>query len=390
MKARWGVERLPAVDGYGRIFLNSARSMTRTRIPGLICAAVLCGILVAGLAPFGRPRNSVTWLENRNGLHFGGFSTVLSSTPFPSSAGAEDPACSLEIWLQPGSTTAANSIVSFSTPENPLQLVVHQYHSTLILKRQSPGDPHRTETIGIDGVFRQNKAVFVAITSGSQKTSIYVDSTLAEAFPRFHFGKDCAGELVVGTSPVSNERWSGQLLGLAIYQRELSAEQVNQHYGTWTTTGRPAISENENAIAVYSFDERSGNIVHNAIQPGIDLNIPKRYSLLHPVFLEPFWKEYKPGRSYWWDVTENVVGFLPLGFFFCAYWSSVRPIKHPALATVVLGFAVSLTIEVLQSYIPIRASGTTDLITNTLGSLLGAQLFSARSARRLLAKIYPA
>ncbi|MGA8145119.1 MAG: VanZ family protein [Candidatus Acidiferrales bacterium] len=364
--------------------------MIRTRIPGLICAAVLCGILVAGLAPFGRPRNAVTWLENRNGLHFGSYATILSSAPFQTAASPETPACSLEIWLQPGSTTAANSIVSFSTPENPLQLVVHQYHSTLILKRQNPGDQHRTETIGVDGVFRQIKPVFLAITSGPQRTSMFVDGTLAESFPRVHFGNDCAGQLVVGTSPVGNDRWSGQLLGLAVYQRELTAAQVNQHFATWTTTGRPELSGIENVKALYLFDERSGNIAHNAIQPGIDLNIPKHYSLLHQKFLEPFWKEYKPGRSYWWDVIENVVGFLPLGFFFCAYWSSVRPIKHPALATVVLGFAVSLTIEVLQSLIPIRASGTTDLFTNTLGTFLGVQLYSVRSVRRLLARIYPA
>jgi VanZ family protein len=364
--------------------------MIRTKIPGLICAAVLCGILVAGLAPFGRPRNAVTWIENRNGLHFGTYATVLSSTAFPSSSVAEDPACSLEIWLQPGSTTGANSIVSFSTSENPQQIVVHQYHGTLIVKRQTPGEPRHTETIGVEGVFRQIKPVFVAITSGAQKTSIFVDGALAESFPRFHLGKDCAGELVVGTSPVWNERWSGQLLGLAIYQRELTAPQVNQHYRTWTTTGRPEISENENATAVYLFDERAGNIAHNAIQPGIDLDIPEHYSLLHQVLLEPFWKEYKPVRSYWWDVIENVAGFLPLGFFFCAYWSSVRPIKNPALTTVVLGFTVSLTIEVLQAYIPVRSSGTTDLFTNTLGTFLGVQLYSVRSARRLLAKLYPA
>ena len=32
---------------------------------------------------------------------------------------------------------------------------------------------------------------------------------------------------------------------------------------------------------------------------------------------------------------------------FFAYWSAVRPMKHPVLATVALGLAVSLTIEVL-------------------------------------------
>jgi glycopeptide antibiotics resistance protein len=80
---------------------------------------------------------------------------------------------------------------------------------------------------------------------------------------------------------------------------------------------------------------------------------------------------------------------MPLGFVFVAYWSAVRPIKHAVLVTTLLGFAVSLTIEVLQSYIPSRDSGTTDLITNTLGTFLGAKLYDLKFARVLLARIYP-
>jgi VanZ family protein len=362
--------------------------MARKKLPGLICVAVLFGILIAGLAPFGRPRNAVTWLENKNGLHFGGYATVLSSGTFQTPAESEAVACSLDIWLQPGSINAANTIVAFSTPENPLQLVLHQYRSTLILKRQGRGKQRRTETIGVDGVFRQTRPTFITITSGAQKTSMYVDGTLAESFPRFHFGSDCAGQLVIGTSPVGNERWSGQLLGLAIYEGELTSPQVFPHYESWTTRGQPDLSGNEHARAVYLFDERRGNIVRNAIPSGIDLHIPEHYSLLHQKFLEPFWKEYKPGRSYWSDFAENVAGFIPLGFFFVAYWSSVRPIKHPALTTVALGFAISLTIEILQSYIPIRSSGTTDLLTNTLGTFLGVQLYATQPARNMLSKFY--
>jgi VanZ like protein len=59
--------------------------------------------------------------------------------------------------------------------------------------------------------------------------------------------------------------------------------------------------------------------------------------------------------------------------------SSVRPIKHAVLTTVLLGFTVSLTIEILQSYLPTRGSGTTDLITNTFGTFIGVKLYASKT-----------
>ena len=329
----------------------------------------------------------MAWLGNENGLRFGGYGTIWSSGAFLMAGSQDEASCSLEIWLQPGLTSDSNTFLAFSTPENPLQLSLHQYLSNLILERENRGDQHRTGVIGIEGTFHQIKPVFVTITSGTQETAMYVDGALARAFPGFRLGKDFNGRLVIGTSPVATDGWPGQLRGLAIYYRELTAEQVLKHYETWTTQGMPELIGNERMVALYLFSEHAGSIVHNAVRPGIDLYIPKRFSLLHQVFLKPFWREYEPGWGYWRDIVLNVIAFIPLGFF-CSYWSSVKPIIRPALAATVLGLAVSLTIEILQSYLPTRSSGTTDLFTNTLGTFLGVRLYSSKAARTLLARVH--
>ncbi len=148
------------------------------------------------------------------------------------------------------------------------------------------------------------------------------------------------------------------------------------------------MSASDEALAVYLLDERTGNVIRNAVQPGTNLYIPKRYTLLREKFLEPFWKEFKNGRSYWDDVVVNIAGFIPLGFIFCAYWSYVRASKHAAWIAVITGLVTSLTIEILQSYLPTRASGMTDLFTNTFGTFLGARFCASKYSRDLLSKIY--
>jgi glycopeptide antibiotics resistance protein len=96
---------------------------------------------------------------------------------------------------------------------------------------------------------------------------------------------------------------------------------------------------------------------------------------VHEKFLEPPWQEFHNDWGYWKNVLINIGGFIPLGFFFYAYLAIAKRSDLPALTTMLLGAAVSLTIEVLQAYLPTRDSGMTDIITNTLGSGFGVMLY---------------
>ena len=363
---------------------DPSKSVIELRILGVLCAFVFCGILVAGLWPFHAPVNQVTWLRKANGLRFGRHGTALSFGTFETPSSKDEASCSLEIWMQPRLSDDSNTLLGFYTPGKPMQFSLHQSEADLALRKGSPNEHVQAKgaaIVYVDEIFRSRKRLLIAITSGTEGTRIYVDGMLAKTAPQFRIStRDFTGQLVLGTSPVVNDTWSGQLRGLAIYKRELTADQVARHFETWTTKGRPDLGQNDQVVATYLFDEHQGRVVHDRGGSGIDLYIPQEYAIVHEKFLEPPWMEYYTGWSYWKNVGINIGGFIPLGFFFCAYLTSERQLSRPALVTVILGAVVSITIEVLQSYLPTRDSGMTDIITNTIGTVLGVVLYRWKAA----------
>ena len=71
----------------------------------------------------------------------------------------------------------------------------------------------------------------------------------------------------------------------------------------------------------------------------------------------------------------NVGGFIPFGFCLCAYLSGRLTWASATTSAILIGFAASFVIEYLQAFLPTRDSDTTDVMTNTLGSILGALLY---------------
>ncbi len=361
------------------------------RVLAVTCAAILCSILLVGLWPLTPyPKNKVAWLENENGLRFGHYGTILSADAFKPTDVEGGAPCSLEIWSKPGLINDSNTMLAFYSPEQLVSFSMHQSTDDLLFQRQNRNWQGRVSDVHIyvDDVLRQGTATFITLTASAQGTAIYVDGALAKS--SLHFGlssRDFAGQLVVGTSPVDNQSWSGDLLGLAIYDRMLTSTEVLEHFNSWTKNGRPAISEKEGATALYLFDERARSVIHNQVRSAPDLYIPDHYLIVRQTLLEVPWKEYHPGWGYYKDVLINIVGFIPLGFVFCAYFSSVMHLKRTQLITILLGFTVSLTIEVLQGFIPIRASGMTDVITNTLGTTIGAMVFRWKITQTIFSRV---
>jgi hypothetical protein len=357
---------------------------------GGACIAICLLILTLGLWPFHAPQNAVSRLKDGDGVQFGDYGAIISSGAFEAPGAKRKSFCSLEICLQAALPDNQGTILSFYDPLQPPGLSLHQSGSDLLIEfvERNPPSKARTNRIYIDGVFRKLAPLFLTISSDISGTSVYLNGTRARHAPQVYLrAEDCTGRLILGDAPLQQNTWQGQVRGLALYYSGMLPEVVLRHQKSWAKDGRPTLAQEEDPVGLYLFDERTGSTVHNHAGLGSDLTIPSTYTVLDQIFLEPFWEEFNMSWGYWKNALKNVIGFVPVGFCFYAYLSEVRRSRNAVLWTVLLGLALSLSIEVSQAFLPTRQSGTTDIITNTLGTWIGAVAY--QPAMSLFIRVFP-
>jgi VanZ family protein len=150
----------------------------------------------------------------------------------------------------------------------------------------------------------------------------------------------------------------------------LIEQEVSQHYHGWKNSGE------EGLVAFYPLDEGFGQWGYDRAGRH-NLFIPPRFEVLQKTILTPLWKDFRLNRSYLTDILTNILGFIPFGFFFSAYLRIKKPrsIYQLFFITILFAGCMSLTIELVQGYLPTRSSQLTDVIMNILGTAIGVALF---------------
>jgi hypothetical protein len=365
--------------------MTKPSSPPASRILPALCVLLTGGLLFAGLVPFNPfPRNRLTWAPGGQGLHFGDHGVAYTSAPLDPPQAPGDSYCSLQIRLQPEWSYSDNSgtIVNFYTPQLPWRFRLMQWHDELLIRRDYFDAQHHLKTaeLELQHAFLREEPVFITIVAGPKGTGTvaYRDGVVAGSSSRLGLScADFAGQLVLGESPILDNPWHGTLFDFSLSRWDapamppagspVPASAARQLEFKNTTDGK-------NTFAHYAFSEGAGKSIHSADASAPDLQIPKSFVVLHKEMLLPPWKEL-PDKLTVRDIAINIAGFIPFGFLFHAYLVFHRPSRHAAWIAVLGGFAISLTIEVLQAYIPSRTSGMLDVFTNTLGTYLGVVLF---------------
>lgn len=165
--------------------------------------------------------------------------------------------------------------------------------------------------IGLGNALPDGEVQFITLSSDSEGTAIYMNGKLAKFFPKFSLISEnqlTNGQFILGNSSNGRNPWTGNIFGLAIYNRLLREDEVFRHYQAWVKHGSPSLSENESFAQLYLFDEHNGTLVHNHAGQQHDLLIPPSFHVLYKTILKLPWRQFRLSVSYFTDLIVNVAG----------------------------------------------------------------------------------
>src|ERR1700737_85334 len=373
--------------------MSKPKSLSAADLPlPFACILVVSTLFAAGLLAFNPfPRNQVAWLDTGRGLQFGDHGVVISKQSFQLSRLNRKSFCTLAIRVQPAAfPNGSGTLLGLYTPEDPSQFRLMQWGDVLLIRKDyRDAEKHlKTAEVDLDHAFQAGEPVSFTITSNPDGSVAYRNGIRSAGITRMGLScADFAGQLVLGDSAVLDNSWRGNILDLVIYDRELTPKEIASEYASWNADQTiQELARDEHVVAHYSFTEGSGRNVHG--QPGSapDLYISETFKVPHKKMLMWPWEE-SPDKLTLRDLSINIFGFVPFGFVFAAYLILNRNVAHATMVTILSGAAISLTIEILQEYIPGRDSGILDVITNTFGTFLGVLLFSWAPMQGLTRKL---
>jgi len=346
---------------------------------GLISILLAAGLLVVGLWPFAfAPPNRVGWLKDRAGLSFQPNGLAYDPETVDWSAGgpaAQPAALTLELWLEPLPTppTDAFHILTIDDGQFPSSAVLYQWKAELLLRIRDAASRRGYRELETSNILSGQTPCFFTVTTDSSGTEFYLNGSSLSHYPGFTVPRSqLHGRLILGNAAAGKHPWTGNLLGLAVFQRALNAAEVARHYQLWTNRQAERLTAESGLAALYLFDEGSGQWAKDRAPNQHRLFIPERYYVLQKRVLEMPWGPDPIGWSDLDDIVINILGFMPFGFMVYNYRRLARPLGRNVAWAVAAGAIISLAIELIQAWLPNRSSSVMDVLCNTLGTLLGA------------------
>ena len=279
--------------------------------------------MYAGLVPVEfHPANDVEWIDPGPGLRFGrgGIAYGDAALHWNSTGAAGE--VSVELWVVPADEPDERLGQIFCLFDGAAvePLLVAQWKSGLVIRNRVSDAVGRTRyrELGALGLLFRGQPLYIALTSGSAGTVVFLDgreTAHRSNIPVVAAGEEFRGRLVLGNSPTGTAPWKGDLLGVAVYQRALGADEIARHHTAVRAAGVASLANEEGLVALYPFEERTGEAARSRTAAGPPLRVPLDFRRLRLPILQPPTFQGRSPDAYGRDALLNVIAFAPLGFF---------------------------------------------------------------------------
>jgi len=345
----------------------------------VVFSLILAAMIVVTIYPFNFfPSNRVQWLSNEPGIYFNGLGIAHSSR---NELNSLRKAVSIELLLKErlGSKNyGPREIFSFYDGSASPSLLVGQWGGRIFIYSRF----ERKERDKWYRVFRtkerfpRGKTQLVTVTFGEGEKAIYIDGRLNDRKKVEINDPDIikfSGRYLLGNSPKLRNGWSGEIKGLAIYNRVLIPEEIAIHSKEVTRRGMSGLAETPGCLALYPFNEGEGNKAKSILGDSQPLFVPESRNAFAGAILSLQVRDMRIDSFPVADFFRNIIFFMPFGILITVIILNKYSMGFFAVAlTVTLtGGLLSYLIEYLQLFLPTRSSGLDDFFGNILGSGLG-------------------
>ena len=271
---------------------------------------------------------------------------------------------------------------------NDDQIVVGQWNTTLVILNSDDYSNKRREPKIYIPLEQDRTIRYIIIKSDNSGTSVYIDGELKgenQNLKMFLPDHPEMTNLVIGNAIGLQNPWSGSLYGLAIYDKILADDIIQNHYDYWTENKRLTAEETIHLKLLYTLEQEQGTLIQDRSGNGNNLILPQKITVLKREFLRiPDLKSLDTPYMII-DLLLNYFGFIPLGVFLSLTMASTGILKRNPLliGTVLISFLFSISIETAQVAMASRDSSLIDLILNTLGGLSGGLMVGRKSNQYL-------
>ena len=167
----------------------------------------------------------------RSGLQYGAIGSEQQLGP------ANNASLSVEIWLRSREKVypQVSAIFSVENPATPGNFVIAQSGSDLFVGGQFRDKRNRVgaRKLWLADACRNAEPRFITLSSGPEGTTLYLEGVFQKRYPIALTRENFSGRPLLGHPAAGHQAWTGDLLGLAIYDHALTIADVAKHYKAW-------------------------------------------------------------------------------------------------------------------------------------------------------------